>query len=129
MVKDRLIDSQDKVLLAVSIAKDEHHKDTTTPGFFYAPGTVSKVYEDEQGPVCFVRFSKVLRLDIQYVNNDDKKRNFKVMVSGFGALEKQARDNGYTEIEFQSNSDLLKKFCISRFGFVEEAGGMMRKLL
>lgn len=128
MVKDRLIDAQDKVLLAVSLSKDEHHKDTS-PDFFYTPGTVCKVYEDSDGPICFVRCAKVLRLDIQYADNEDRKRNLKTMLSGFDGLEKTARNNGYTEIEFQSNSELLKTFCTRRFGFVEESGGLMRKYL
>jgi hypothetical protein len=131
MVTDRLLESQDKPLLADSLSKDEHHKDTTTPDFFYAPGTVCKVYEDEDGPICFVRCTKVLRLDIQYKDNEDKKRNLKAMISGFDSLEKKARDNGYTEIAFKTNSPLMKAFCTRRFGFVEECGacGELKKYL
>lgn len=131
MVTDRLIGTQDARILAASLARDEHHKDTTVPDFFYTPGTVCKVYEDEAGPICYVRCSKVLRLDIQYADNEDRKRNLNAMISGFDELEKKARTNGYTEVVFKTNSPLLKKFCIRRFGFVEECGscGELRKYL
>lgn len=126
---DRLIAESDRELLASSLSKDEHHKDTTKPDFFYAPGTVTKVYEDEQGPVCFARCTKVLRLDIQYADNDAHRRNLNVMTKGFDSLVRKAQDNGYTEICFQSNSPLLKKFCIQRLGFVEEDAGVLRKYI
>src|ERR1700743_501744 len=74
VITDRFIEQKDLPLLAISLENDEHHKGTT-PEFFTELGTVTKVYEDELGPICFVRGAKALRLDIQYVDNNDKKRN------------------------------------------------------
>lgn len=128
MVTDRLTGPEDEELLALALSRDEHHKDTA-PEFFTRPGTVCKVYEDESGPICWVRGSKALRLDIQYLDNENTKRNMKAMLAGFDALAEKARENGFTEVTFCTNSDMLKKFCIKRFGFEEVPGCELRKLL
>lgn len=127
MVKDRWLALEDMSLLASSLALDENHKGTE-PEFFAQLGTVCKVYEDEAGPICFVRGAKALRLDIQYVNNKDRKRNMAAMLEGFEALAIKARENGFTEIIFQTNNPMLRLFCRKRFGFVE-SDGELRKFL
>lgn len=127
MVTDRFLEPKDMPLVAMSLAKDEHHKNTE-PEFFTQLGTVCKVYEDELGPICFVRGTKALRLDIQYVDNDDKKRNISAMLEGFDNLAAKAKENGFTEIIFNSNNPLLKKFCVKAFGFAE-SNGELRKFI
>lgn len=128
MITDRMFDAeQDFNLLELSLSKDEHHK-TTTPEFFTEPGTLTKVYEDEQGPILFVRGTPVLRLDIQYVSNEDFARNKTAMLEGFPALAQKARENGFKEIAFQTNSRVLARFCKHNFGF-EESQGELRKFL
>lgn len=127
MVTDRLLTESDLPILAKSLQGDQFHVGTDVD-FFTAPGSVCKVYEDEQGPVCFVRGTKALRLDIQYLDNNDRKRNMKVMLEGFGKLAQMAKDNGFTEIVFQTNNDLLKKFCIKAFGFYEYEGELRKHI-
>jgi hypothetical protein len=122
------MEASDIPLLAVSLAQDEHHKGTE-PEFFTAPGTVTKVYEDEQGTICFVRGTKALRLDIQYVDNDDVKRNMKAMLEGFDKLVEKAKANGFTEICFSTNSNVLKRFCEKYFGFEAVEGNELRKFI
>lgn len=128
MITDRLIESSDLPLLAESLSKDEFHK-TTKPEFFREPGTICKVYEDEQGPVLFARASKTLRLDLQYVDNADHKRNLTAMLDGFEGMARKARENGFVDICFNTNSILLKQFCIKRLGFEEVDGCVLRKKL
>ena len=111
-----------------SLSQDKYHT-TTTPEFFTRPGTMCKVYEDGQGPVLFVRGSSVLRLDIQFVSNEDGRRNIKVMQEGLPPLAQKARENGYTEIVFNTTSPLLKAFCTKRFGFTEVEGDELRLML
>lgn len=125
MVTDRFVSSDDIALLTFSLAKDEQHRDTE-PDFFFAPGTICKVYEDEQGPICFVRGTKALRLDIQYVSNDDRRRNMAAMLEGFDKLAAKAKENGFTEIIFNTSNDLLRAFCVKRFGFVESEGELRK---
>lgn len=127
MITDRWLGLEDYNLLALSLAQDEHHKGTQ-PEFFTQLGTVCKVYEDEQGPICFVRGAKALRLDIQYVDNNDRRRNMAAMLGGFEELAASARENGFTEIIFQSNNPLLKAFCVKRLGFVESDGELRKKI-
>jgi hypothetical protein len=139
MVMDREIRTEDLAWLAESLSKDEYHK-TTTPEFFIQPNTVCKIYEDEDGPILAVRGSidfkrskdagsKSLRLDIQYKDNLDHRRNMKAMITGFDILAKRSKENGFFEIVFDTNSPLLRKFCIRRLGFEELDEFQLRKVL
>jgi hypothetical protein len=127
MITDRFFEGSDLPLLELSLARDEHHKGTPTE-FFIQPGTVTKVYEDGEGPILFVRGAKALRLDIQYVSNDDHERNKAAMLAGFDGLAQKAKQNGFSEIIFNSNSRALKIFCKRNFGF-QESDGELRKYL
>jgi hypothetical protein len=123
MITNRFITDNDYSILAGSLLLDEYHKDTPA-GFFYADGTVCSVYEDENGPICFVRGKPItqdkvaiIQLDIQYVNNRDARRNMRAMLEGLPELEKKARENGFSGFFFVSNVPLLRQFCIKRLGF------------
>lgn len=127
MITDRYIHAGDMPLLAESLAKDEYHKDTTAE-FFTEIGSVCKVYEDEQGPIFFLRGAKALRLDIQFVSNEDAERNKAGLMEGFDKLAALAKANGFTELCFVTNSEALKRFCMTRFGYFE-SGCELRRLL
>lgn len=128
MITDRLFDKEtDMNLLELSLSQDEHHT-TTKPEFFFEKGTVLKIYEDEKSPILIVRGAKTLRLDIQFVSNTDTERNKKAMLEGFDGLAAQALANGFTEIAFQSDSKLLRRFCKQNFGFVESNGELRKQL-
>lgn len=127
MIKDRWLEADDLPLLSLSLAKDEHHK-TTEPEFFTQSGCVTKVYEDEQGPMMFVRGTKALRLDIQFMENNDVRRNVKALRYLGEQLPKLAKENGFTELIFNTNSPLLAKLCTKHFGFVESQGELRRFL-
>lgn len=127
MITDRMFENTDLPLLETSLAFDKHHT-TTKPEFFTQEGTVCKVYEDENGPILFVKGTPVLRLDIQYVSNEDFERNKQAMLDGFPELVKRARANGFKEIMFQSDVRALKIFCKRNFGFTESSGEL-RKIL
>lgn len=127
MTQDRWIEPDDMTLLEVSLERDPHHVGTS-PEFFLQPGTVCKVYSDEIGPVLYARASKTLRLDLQYVDNNDRKRNMRVMIDGLSKLEETARANGFTEVIFQTNHDLLMKFCTRHLGFFASEGELRKPL-
>jgi hypothetical protein len=123
MITTRYITENDRTLLSTSLALDEYHKDTEVD-FFYEPDTVCSVYEDEKGPILFLRGKAivhegigVIQLDIQYINNNDGKRNLKAMMQGFPELENRAKANGFSGFFFVSNVPVLKSFCIKRLGF------------
>lgn len=127
MITDRLFQVSDLPLLELSLAKDEHHVGTQ-PEFFTQIGTIAKVYEDEKGPILFVRGAKALRLDIQYVSNDDTERNKAAMMQGFDGLVRKARENGFSEVIFSTNSRALAIFCKRHFGFYEEKGELRKHI-
>ncbi len=127
MITDRPIQDEDEALLAASIAQDEYHRDAK-PEFFVAPGTECTVYGDEAGPILFARVSKALRIDIQYCDNTDRKRNFHAMLGGFAGLVSKAKESGFTEVIFNTSNDALRKFCVRVFGF-EESGNELRKII
>lgn len=122
---DRLFEDADLPLLELSLSRDEHHKGTE-PEFFKQYGTITKVYEDENGPILFVRGAKALRLDIQYVDNDDSERNKKAMIEGFPALIAKAKAHGFSEVIFNTNSRALRVFCKRNFGFAESDGELRK---
>lgn len=128
MTSSRYLEEHDAALLAESLAKDTFHKDTPVK-FFYAPGSMSLMYEDEQGPVFVVRGTKALRLDIQFLDNRDFERNRKTLEDQFPGFVEKARENGFTELVFTSDSPLLRRFFKQkRYGFVE-CEGELRKFL
>jgi hypothetical protein len=127
MVTDRFLESRDLLTLEKSLKNDVHHQGTP-PEFFTQLGTITKVYEDEKGPILFVRGAKAIRIDIQFVDNTDHKRNAKAMIEGFDKLADKCKQQGFSEVIFNSNNQMLKKFCIKRFGFVE-SDGELRKYL
>src|ERR1700744_1403517 len=126
MVTDRFLDASDLPNIAMALAKDEYHKGTEAE-FFTQFGCISKVYEDEIGPIMYVRGAKALRLDIQFVDNNDARRNMKAMLERFPDLVEKAKENGFSEIVFVTNSPLLKKFCEKRLGFETMAGDELRR--
>lgn len=128
MVTDRFIEPSDLIPLAISLAKDQYHKGTEAE-FFTQFGCISKVYEDEVGPIMYVRGAKALRLDIQFTDNNDARRNMKAMLERFPDLVEKAKDNGFAEIVFVTNSPLLKKFCEKRLGFEILAGDELRRII
>jgi hypothetical protein len=120
----RRLEQNDYELLATSLLTDEYHSETP-PEFFYDPDAICNVYEDDDGLVLFLRGQavslgsdkKIIRLDIQYLNNNDFRRNMKTMLEEFPKLEENARQNGFSGFVFHSTSPLLRKFCIKRLGF------------
>lgn len=135
MVRNRYITDDDYSLLAGSLLLDEYHKDTPA-SFFYAEGTVCSVYEDEDGPICFVRGKPIvqdgvgiIQLDIQYISNNDGRRNLKAMLTGFPELERKAKENGFVGFFFVSSAPLLRKFCVKRLGFKEHDEQLLVKVL
>jgi hypothetical protein len=132
---DRWIEPQDVHTLELCLERDPHHVGTRVE-FFYRPGTVTKVYEDDEGPILFLRGeglelpkTKLLRVDVQYVSNEATERNRMAMLDGFPSLVEKAKANGFTEILFYTNARALSIFCQRNFGFKEVAKGELRKKL
>jgi hypothetical protein len=123
MVTHRLLEKSDHETLAKSLAADEYHK-TTSLEFFTDPDAVCILYLDDGEPVLYARGQalgigdkKVIRLDLQYCNNNDVRKNLRTMMLGFPPLADSARENGFDAIVFQSDVSILRDFCMRRLGF------------
>lgn len=128
MIKTRYINENDKEVLKESLKNDIYHKDTAVD-FFYDPRVVTNVYEDETDkPIMFVRGSKALRMDIQFMDNLDHKRNAKALLALGNRIIEQARKSGFNEMIFNTTNKSLAKFCKTYFGF-EDSSGELRKFL
>lgn len=137
MITHRLLQESDYDLLSASLTSDEYHA-TTEPSFFSEPGTACSVYEDDKGPVLFLKGTpylvelydaKVIKLDIQFVSNDAHLRNLRVMRHGFPELAKMAHGNGFDALFFYSSVPALRDFCIGRLGFIALGNDMLLKVL
>lgn len=122
MITSRRIVEDDLPLLQASIDKDEHHSGDDI-NFWTNPYCLVNLYEDDDGPVLFLRGSVlregIARLDIQFVNNDDGKRNLRCMSIGFALMEEMLKKHNFIGVVFESKSPLLKKYCQKRLGFEE----------
>lgn len=131
MIISRFLEESDYFLLEEALAKDTHHTGTNAD-FFYEQGTVCSAFEDELGVVMFVRGNALseesLRLDIQFMDNMDFRRNRRVLLECFHIFADNCKKNGWKELVFFSASPLLIKFCVKHFGF-ENADGVLRKQL
>lgn len=126
MITSRYIDREgDTPLLETSLSVDEFHKDTPAE-FFFMPGSACSVVEDEKGPVFFLRGTKALRLDVQFVDNNDHERNAEALVGIFDGFVENAKKAGFTELVFWSDSPALRVFCRRKFGFREVKGELRR---
>lgn len=132
----RPMTEDDIPILSESLKNDEYHS-STSANFFYpvfSDGTKDlsvqcNVYEDSKGPIMFVRGTKALRLDIQFLNNEDKRRNALVMGREFKEFAQRARMAGFTEVVFNTSSPQLKEFCTKVLGFTEAEGSELRFFL
>ena len=53
-------------------------------------GTVCNVYEDDNGPICYVRGSKALRLELHFADNYDAERNTDALRNGVATFSEQS---------------------------------------
>jgi len=83
------------------------------------------VYEDERGPIGVLRYTKEsdrLQLVTVWCANADRKRNAASVIVAIADTVRLARESGYKEIVFSTQSPSLARFCIDRLGFEEDKG-------
>ena len=128
MITDRLLQASDYELLNESLKKDEFHK-TTTPEFFTQEGTITKLYSLDGEPVLFCRACKSLRLDAQFLDNNNVQANRKTLEQGFKEVEQKAKENGFVEVLFNTSNPLFKRFATRKLGYTVVEGDELRKVL
>jgi hypothetical protein len=88
----------------------------------------SKVYQDEQGPIGVLRYTKTLRLVTVWCDNSDSRRNAASIIQAIKDSVELAKANGYTEIIFKTQSHKLANFCVENLGFVESQGEYIKEV-
>jgi hypothetical protein len=116
MITDRLLYADDIPYLEVSLLKDEAHHETPV-SFFTQEGAMTRVHEDEKGPIAFSRAVKSLRIDVHFCYNDDEKRNAAALIEGLNKLAPIAKSSGYSEIVFTTNVEKLAYFGRDVLGY------------
>lgn len=127
MVNVRYLEDLDKEIIRLSLEEDKFHIGTTADFFTDDPRAVTTAYEDESGPIMYVKASKAMRIDIQFVENADIDRN-KAALHKLEEIVETAKNAGFSELVFCSNSPLLIRYCKRNFGFIEVEGELRRIL-
>lgn len=132
MITSHRINELDWPVLEEAIKKDTEHKEKDDPIFFYEPGTVCNVWEYNNVPVLFCRGKVVdetaVWLNVQFVNNNDKRKNAIVINAMVTNLIERLSILGFKDLQFKSESPALVEFCKKKFGFVE-VDGILHRIL
>lgn len=91
----------------------------------YMVNGVTFVYGDK--PVTFLNYEKILRVRVQWSDEQDRDGNREALVQMVEDAVKLARDNGYKEIIFQTSNKALGK-AATRLGFEESPGEYRREI-
>jgi len=130
----RRLTEDDKPILKSMIAWDmDHTAKALQPEFFYAHG-LCLCFEDEDGPVFYVRLDcetsvnhpitqspDTVRVHIQF---DERipLRTLRTLKQGFEVVKDRCRVAGARRMVFDSLSPHLRTFCRRRFGFRDVPG-------
>jgi hypothetical protein len=111
----RPVTTEDRPMLESWIAAEPTHPDNTFE-FYQSPKSKTVVYEDAEGPVFVARFSSALRVDMDF-NPDASPERIRTMFAGeLPSVARQAKDQGFSEVVFESFSKKLIAF-LRAFGF------------
>lgn len=85
----------------------------------YHPAVHSQVIENANGPVAFVRFTKVLRISCVWNDADDTSRNAKAIISGIRHAVEMGRSSGFSELIITSDNEKLSNFLVKILGMTK----------
>lgn len=117
LVSVRKFEDGDKPLLEESVRLDPHHQGIKPETFAAEPNTETQVWAVDGKPVFFLRCSRALRLDVQFVQDAPKDHVKKALNAAFPVVSAQAKKSGYREMVFDSVYEPLIAFCRKYLGF------------
>lgn len=85
----------------------------------YMVNGVTFVYGDR--PVTFLNYEKILRVRVQWSDEQDRGSNKEALIQMVEDAVKLARDNGYGEIVFDTQNEALARLC-EKSGFKRIVG-------
>jgi len=115
MITERPLQEADLENLAKEISFEPEHNWMTTK-FFQSPNSKALVYEDENGPIMYLRMSSCLRIHIQFCRTD-KDRIRKALIAGGASIIPKAKQNGYASVLYETANKSLAWFCRRYLGF------------
>lgn len=121
----RLLNENDRPLVEEWVAGEPTHGNNTF-AWYSEPGARTVVVEDEAGPVIVAKFTPILQMDTDFLPAAEPKRVAKAILEGLLEMEKQAKDQGFKQISFESESPKLIEFC-RKLGYRASPG--FRKVL
>jgi hypothetical protein len=121
MITNRPLESTDVPMLQKALDANTFHPGEK-PEWYTGENMYSEVYEDEQGPIGVLRYTKTLRLVTVWCDQNDKQRNAASIIQAIADATEKAIAAGFTEIIFKTNNSALAAFCTGKLGFVESAG-------
>ena len=124
MITSRPLEAKDFDMLSKALEQDEYEHDYALD--YVRDNTQAEVYEDEQGPIGVLRYSKTLRLTTVWCDNSDRVRNGASVIQAIADAVDKAKASGFTDIIFNTQSPTLAKFCIDKLGFEESKGEYVR---
>ncbi len=121
----RPVTEADRPAIEAWIKSEPTHKHTAD--FYYEPNQNSVIYETDGCPLFVIRYSSVLRTDIDFNPDVPKEEIGTALREGFLPVAEQAAAQGFREMTFCSVSKgLINLF--GKFGFTHEPNDY-RKLL
>jgi hypothetical protein len=119
-ITSRPLEHKDLDMLQRALDQDQYeHADKEA---YTQNGAYSEVYEDEQGPIGVLRYTKTLRLLTVWCDNKDRIRNGASVIQAITDAVTKAKESGFTDIIFNTQSPTLAKFCVDKLGFEESKG-------
>lgn len=122
-MKSRPMVVEDREALQAAMDKNHWHPDQKAESYM-AKGE-NFVYGEP--PVTFLNYEKILRVRVQWSDEQDRDGNKEALVQMVEDAVKLARDNGYGEIIFQTANPALAKYC-GKLGFEESLGEYRREV-
>lgn len=112
--------------IAEWIEADDYHRGKVAPEFFLTGSDcyVATCYEDNSGPVLYIRIDKEYdlgRVSVQFPNNISKKRIASAVVIAISTLAKKAQLDNFKGLVYDSVNPELIQFVHDHLGF-EPAG-------
>src|ERR1039458_2579173 len=90
-ITSRPLELLDLPMLQRALNQDEYEHDNTKA--YTKDAAFSKVYEDEDGPIGILRYTKTLRLVTVWCDNHDRKRNAASVIKAIADSVALAKEN------------------------------------
>jgi hypothetical protein len=130
-MSSRAVNETDRECIALWIQDEESH---THSADFYVRNTdnnenfTASLFSDNDGPLFVARLEPVLRLHMDFNLRAPKERLRASLLTEIPNIEREAREQGYGSIIFESVSRPLIAFAKRRFGFRSSPNELIKNL-